>query len=133
MKRFLRYVAVTLPTFLLDLGLLVLLTQVFSVNYVLATGIAFIVATTANYFLSRRFVFMGSHRSFSLGYVYFLTIALVGLFTVTSSIWVLVGLLHFNYILSRLLIAFVEGMWNYLMNLYLNFKVSGKPVSEVNA
>lgn len=124
--RLLKYIAVTLPTFLFDLGLLALLVQSFHVQYVFAAGIAFIVATTANYLLSRHFVFLRSERSMALGYLYFLAIAGTGLLMVTVSIWVLVHILLFNYLVSRVLIALVEGTWNYLMNLYFNFRVAGR-------
>ncbi len=123
MLRFLKFTAVTVPMFLLDLLILVLLTKYAHMHYVLAAGIAFTIATTLNYILSRHFVFTETTRSISLGYIYFLGIAGAGLLTVTTSMWVLVGLLHFNYIASRLLIAAVEGMWNYLMNFYFNFQV----------
>ncbi|MDB5195328.1 MAG: GtrA family protein [Parcubacteria group bacterium] len=126
MARLLKYIAVTLPTFLFDLGLLTLLVQIFHVQYVLAAGFAFIVATTTNYVLSRHFVFIGSERSLGLGYVYFLIIAGVGLLMVTVSIWILVQVFLLNYLVSRILIALVEGSWNYLMNLYLNFRVAGR-------
>ena len=131
MPRFFKYAAVTLPTFLFDLGILVTLTQVFHVQYVLAAGTAFVIATSLNYVLSRRFVFLGTHRSLSLGYVYFFMIAGAGLLTVTTGMYVFVGLLHFNYIVSRVGIALVEGVWNYLMNLYVNFRVAGKTQSSL--
>ena len=126
MTRFIKYVAVTVPAFLFDLGLLVLFVQVLQVQYVLAAGSAFVIATTANYLFSRHFVFAGSSRSTSLGYAYFLIIAGMGLLMVTVSLWVLVGLMHFNYLVARIGIALVEGMWNYLMNLYFNFRIAGK-------
>jgi putative flippase GtrA len=40
--------------------------------------------------------------------------------------YVFVDMLGFDYIFSRVIIAGVVGMWNYLMNLYFNFRVAGK-------
>jgi hypothetical protein len=39
---------------------------------------------------------------------------------------VAVDLLGLHYLVSRILIAGVVGVWNYLLNLYVNFKVAGK-------
>ena len=123
MKRFLKYAAVTLPTFSFDLALLFVLVHFLSFHYLPAAIIAFVAATTANYILSRRFVFVGTNRPVASGYIYFLSIATLGVGLVASSMWVLVGLLHLNYIASRICVALAEGTWNYLMNLRFNFRL----------
>lgn len=40
--------------------------------------------------------------------------------------YVFVDVMQFNYIVSRVGVAAVVGIWNYLMNLYFNFRVAGK-------
>ena len=53
-------------------------------------------------------------------------IALAGLLAVTGLMVVFVEILHMHYLPSRIIIAGMVGMWNYFMNLYVNFKVAGK-------
>ena len=77
-------------------------------------------------FLSRRFVFKGTLRSVHEGYGVFILIALAGMGAVTGLMVVFIEVLHMNYLPSRIIIAAMVGMWNYLMNLYVNFKVAGK-------
>jgi putative flippase GtrA len=124
--RFLKYASVGGSTFLFDLFLLYLLIDYFNIYYVLATAMAFGVAVSINYFLSRRFVFKGSLRSVHEGYGIFISIALVGLCTVTGLMVLFVEVFHMHYLPARVITASIVGLWNYLMNLYVNFKVAGK-------
>ena len=126
MIRFLKYSSVGVSTFLFDLFLLYFFIDFLKIYYVYATATAFGIAVSINYVLSRRFVFHGTLRSAHAGYVIFILIALVGLGSVTGLMVFFVEVLHMNYFPSRIIIAGMVGMWNYLMNLYVNFKVAGK-------
>jgi putative flippase GtrA len=126
LKRFVTYSFVGASTFALDLLLLFILTDVAKVNYIAAAGGAFVVAISLNYFLSRTYVFKGSERTVQSGYVNFLGIAFVGLLLVMGGMYVLVSVLGFNYLVSRIGIAGLTGFWNYLINLFVNFDVAGK-------
>lgn len=124
-QRFLRYAFVGLVTFGLDLALLFVLIDFFLVSPVIAAGIAFLIAVTLNYVVSRRYVFSKTQRGIKTGYGNFLIIVLVGLGFVMGGMYLLVSVLGFNYFIARLLVASCTGIWNYLMNLYVNFKVAG--------
>ncbi len=124
--RFLKYVTVGGTTFLLDLLLLYLLIDYFEIYYVGATALAFSIAVSINYFVSRRFVFTGTLRSVHAGYGIFILIAGAGMVAVTGLMVVLVELFHLPYLPARVIVASIVGLWNYGMNLYVNFKVAGK-------
>lgn len=126
LNRFFKYALVGGSTFLFDLLLLSIFTVNFHWNPVWSAGIAFLIAVSINYLISRRFVFKGTLRSIHAGYGGFLLIAGCGLVIVTSGMYLMVNVLSWNYLLSRVLIAFVTGIWNYLLNLYVNFRVAGK-------
>jgi len=126
LTRFLKYASIGVSTFLFDLGLLYVFIEFFHINYLIAAGAAFVIAVSINFLFSRHFVFQGSHRSMEAGYVIFLTIAGTGLLFVVGLMHVAVGLLGFPILISRVGVAGVVGMWNYLMNLFVNFKVAGK-------
>lgn len=112
----------------LDLVLLFLFTDALGWPPVLSAAVAFIIAVSLNYILSRYFVFKGTTRGFTAGHVGFLIIALSRLGIVTGMMHVLVNILAWNYLLSRIFIALFTGIWNYLLNLYFNFKVAGSDV-----
>ena len=123
LSRFLRYTLIGVSTFVLDLLLLFMLTEVFGIYSILASGIAYILAISLNYYLSRTYVFVGSMRGITSGYVYFMLIALLGLLIVMGGMYALVSLFHFNYLFARVCIAGIAGFWNFMMNLYVNFKI----------
>lgn len=125
-RRFLKYSVVGVSTFIFDLLLLFVLTDYLGINYVVAAGGAFVVAVSINYVVSRKYVFRGTERGVHSGYGYFLAIALIGLLFVMGSMYILVEVLTLHYLFSRVCIAGITGMFNYLTNLYLNFKVVGK-------
>lgn len=112
-------------TFLFDLALLFLFIDVLHIYYLLAAGTAFIIATSINYIISRHHIFPGSARPAHHAYLFFLLIGGVGLLLITTLMYLCVDILQLHYLVSRVLIAGVVGWWNYLMNLYVNFKVAG--------
>ncbi|WP_320008595.1 GtrA family protein [Maridesulfovibrio sp.] len=126
--RFLRYSCVGGSTFLFDLSLLYLFTDGFKWSPIVAAGTAFFIAVSINYSISRQLVFKGTAREFKQGYIGFLLIAGTGLVIVTGGMFIMVNIFKWQYIISRILVSFVTGIWNYLLNLYVNFKVAGKPL-----
>jgi putative flippase GtrA len=121
-RRLLRYSLFSSATFALDLLLLFLLTELGGLNYLLSASIAFLVAITGNYMLSRRFVFFGTTRGIWTGYAYFLLIALVGLGIITAGLYFMVEKLGIHYLTARIAIALLAGMWNFSMNVLVNFR-----------
>ncbi|MFW5498219.1 MAG: GtrA family protein [Maridesulfovibrio sp.] len=126
--RFLRYTCVGGGTFLFDLALLYILTDGFNWPPAFAAGLAFLIAVSVNYLISRRLVFKGTAREFRQGYFGFLLIAGTGLIIVTGGMFLMVDILHGQYFICRILISLITGLWNYILNLYVNFRVAGKPL-----
>lgn len=124
-RRFFRYASVGVTTLGFDLVLLYLATEFAGVPYYIMTPVAFLLAVSLNYFLSRAHVFRGTSRKAHNGYAYFILIALAGAAVTTGGVALLVQYLGLYYILARLLVAGLVGIGNYLMNLHFNFKVAG--------
>lgn len=124
-KRFLKYAIVGGSTFAFDLALLWIMTEVFLIPYLVSTALAFIVAVSINYFVSRKYVFKGTSRKIHHGYMYFILIAGGGALAVTGAVALLVTTLALHYLVARVLVACIVGIGNYLFNLHFNFKVVG--------
>ncbi|KND47501.1 MAG: hypothetical protein AB199_03665 [Parcubacteria bacterium C7867-004] len=125
LRRFLRYAVVGVSTLAFDLVLLYLITEYAGVPYYIATPLAFLVAVSINYLISRRHVFHGTERTVHHGYAYFISIALAGAFVTTMGVAFFVQALGFYYLFARVLIAGLVGIANYLLNLHFNFRVVG--------
>ena len=124
--RFCKYSSIGVSAFLLDLLLFYILINFFSVNYLVATGIAFLLAISINYHFSKRFVFKGTKQKKIRGYSNFLLIAGIGLLFLELLMILFVEVLGLDQITSRVIAGGIVGVWNYLMNLFVNFKVAGK-------
>jgi len=122
--RFFRNAAISLPTFLIDLGLLYTLVRRAHLHYLAATIVAFLVANGLGYFLARWLVFEGTTRGVRAGLVYFLAIAGLSAAAVTALMWVSVSVLHIEVIVSRIIAGTVVGVGGYLLNLMLTFRVA---------
>ncbi len=125
LTRFFRYTLVGGTTFGADLLLLFLVTEYLGVPYYIATPGAFLLAVSANYLISRHFVFRGTTRTHTVGYSVFIGAALLGALVTTAGVALLVSYAHLYYLVARVLVAVCVGMGNYLFNLFLNFKVVG--------
>ena len=121
--RFIRYTVVGFTTFLIDLFLIYFLTEILHINYLISVGLAFIVAVTLNYHYSRKYVFCETTRELYQGYFNFLVIAILGLILIILLMAILVEVFSINYIVARVLVACLVGIYNYLTNLLLNFKI----------
>lgn len=124
--RFLKYTVVGVGTFLLDLGMLYVATSIIGIPYYLATPCSFLIAVSINYAISRRFVFSDTKRSLTRGYTYFIAIALLGASVTTFGVTTFVTYFGLYYLHARIAMSFVVGIMNYLLNLFLNFRVAGR-------
>ena len=125
LARFMRYTAVGVSTFLLDLAMLYGAVHFVGIPYYIATPISFLLAVSCNYAISRSFVFRETKRSWGTGYAYFIFVALAGAAATTALVSALVVSFDLFYLYARVLVAGIVGITNYLINLHLNFKVVG--------
>lgn len=126
LHRFGKYTVGGLSTFAFDMALLWYLTDVIGINYVVSAGLAFVIAVAINYWFSRSYVFHGTLRSVHAGYVGFNLIAGSGFLAVVILMPVLVEVWGWEYLWARTVIAGLVGLWNYFLNLYVNFQMAGK-------
>jgi putative flippase GtrA len=124
-KRFVKYSSIGFGTFILDLALLWFMVEILKLNYLIATGIAFFIAVSINYLISRKVVFNLTKTSFLTAYVRFLSVAGLGVLLTVSGVALLSAALGVHYLLARVLTAGGVGIFNYTINLYYNFKVAG--------
>ena len=111
---FFRFCIVGGLTFLVDYGLLFLLTSVLDVHYLWSSAWAFIVAVIVNYYLCVFFVFHQAARSFARQVV-FVGSSLAGLGINQVCMWLLVDKQALHYMLAKVVATGVVMIWNYIM------------------
>lgn len=101
--------------FVIDYGLLALLTEAFGVNYLVSATISFTVSVVFNYVASMRYVFahkqdMSRRREF----VIFIVLSVIGLGLNNACMWAGVELLGIHYLVTKIVATFVVMVWNFI-------------------
>ena len=109
-------------TFLLGLAALWLLVEYGHVDKFFATGLTFLMATSAHYALARTWVYRGTERRVVPGYGYFLINAMIGLVVTLTLFALLTWLTPIHYLAARVLVSVAAGLTMFLLNAVLNFR-----------
>jgi len=112
--QFFRYGFVGGTAFIVDFGLLYVLTAYAGLYYLLSATISFLVGLVVNYILSIFWVF--SRRSFSsrwLEFWIFAAVGVVGLGLNDLFMWLLTGMAGYYYLYSKVISTFLVFLWNF--------------------
>ena len=113
-----RYAFVGGTAFVVDFGLLALLTEWCGLNYQLSACISFIAGLTVNYLMSIRWVFNQSStlpRSQKIAdFVSFAIVGIIGLGLNALIMWLFTDILTLHYLLSKIISTVVVFFWNFI-------------------
>lgn len=120
--QFFRYTFVGGFAFIVDFGLLILLTEYFHIYYLLSAGIAFVFGLVVNYYLSINWVFdKRIVRNRFVEFLIFTMIGLIGLGLNELFLWLLTDKFLIHYILSKGITTFIVYFWNFFARKFLLF------------
>ena len=117
-EQIMKFGVVGVIAFIIDYGLLMLLSQVFGVDPLLSAAISFTVSVVFNYLASMRFVF--THKegmSKTREFVIFVILSVIGLGINEVCIWAGLQLLGSDALMvtvSKLFATFVVMIWNFV-------------------
>lgn len=123
-KRILKYATTSGIAFSLDLFLLYLFVEFLGFYYLLAAGIAFTMAHSTNYIMQRKWGFKETKTNLLKAYTYFFCFGILGIFMTLFLLALLVENFGINYILGRIIIAFSIGLFNFIFNYTITFKMT---------
>lgn len=99
----------------LDFSSLFFLTEVIKIHYLISAAIAFTLGLLTNYSLSIIWVFpQRTLNNKRIEFLIFSIIGLVGLGLNEGIIWFFTEMIHFHYLLSKILSTVVVFSWNFL-------------------
>lgn len=113
-KQFMKFGVVGIIAFIIDYSLMIILTEVFLVDYLISTVVSFIASVVFNYFASMRYVF--SHvegMSRRKEFIVFAVLSLIGLLLNTALMWAGVELLHVDYRITKIFATFIVTFYNF--------------------
>ena len=110
-----RFVLVGGACFVLDYGLLYVLTEYVGLYYLLSAGISFSVSVFVNYWPCLACVFRGADAQTRRAKMLFFGSSIAGLGLNQLLMWLLVDCAHIYYMIAKLIAAGIVMVWNYVL------------------
>lgn len=110
-----RYVFVGGFAFIVDYGLLYILTEFGHIHYIISATISFISGLIVNYIISTKWIFTKSKISnTSIEFLMYSVIGVIGLVFNDFLIYLFTEWLHIHYMISKLVTAAIVMGWNFI-------------------
>ena len=101
--------------FLIDYGVLFVLTEFFGVHYLLSGTISFTLSVIYNYVLSVKWVFdTKNSRKKSEEFIIFIVLSVIGLGINQLIMWIAVDKLQIYYMVSKIFATFIVMVYNFI-------------------
>ena len=118
-----RYTLVGGLSFVIDYGLLYILTSYWGIYYILSATISFIAGLVINYLISTRWVFNESKlKNRTAEFIIYGLIGVVGLVINNALLYLFTDYLHIYYMVSKLITATIVMIWNFVGRKVILFK-----------
>jgi putative flippase GtrA len=117
-----RNTVVSCFAFAFDLALLWALVRWGGMGKIAAAAWGFVAANTLHYALGRTWIFRGTERGVTAGYVYFLINATIGLIVTLALYAAFLRYTPINYIVARIIVSVFAGLTVFVLNAMLNFR-----------
>jgi putative flippase GtrA len=118
-----RYTFVGGTAFIVDFGLLFVLTDFVNIHYLISAAISFLLGLATNYWLSIIWVFnkrILTNKSLEFGIFAF--IGIMGLGFNELFIWFFTEYVHFHYLLSKIVSTVFVFLWNFIVRKFILFR-----------
>lgn len=114
-KQFLQFGIVGVICFVIDYGLMIILTEYIGIDYLLSCALSFIISTTANYYLSKRYVFeFKRNKNMTIEFILFVLLSSVGLGLTETLMFTFVDKFGLYYMFSKIIVTGIVMFYNFL-------------------
>ena len=101
--------------FLIDYGVMIALTELCGINYLISSGISFVVSVIYNYILSVRWVFeVDENGDKRKEFVIFIVLSLIGIGLNQLLMWVFVSMIHIFYMVAKIIVTAIVMLYNFI-------------------
>lgn len=114
-KQIIKFGFVGGSAFLIDYGVLFVLTEFFGIYYLVSSTISFALSVIYNYILSVKWVFdVKGSRSKGQEFIVFLVLSIIGLGINQIVMWITVEKLHIYYMISKIGATAIVMVYNFV-------------------
>lgn len=114
-KQLITFIIIGVGATAIDFGILALLLTTLSSHYLMASGIAFSIATIFNYLASTKWVFKSKYTNKLKEFIIFLTLSIVGLLLTQLFLYISVELVGLTVLLSKLGVTGIVTIINFIL------------------
>ncbi len=101
--------------FIIDYGLMVILTELLHMNYLISATLSFTVSVIFNYLASMRYVFRHKEgMSRTREFIIFVVLSVIGLGINDLIMWLGTGIGGVSYLITKLVATFIVMVWNFV-------------------
>lgn len=102
--------------FIIDYGILFLLSDVFNINYLISSIISFSVSVIFNYILSTQWIFLSSKNASKKTFEFFIfiTLSIVGLLVNSFIMWFFVEIINIHYLITKVIATLIVMIYNFI-------------------
>ena len=101
--------------FLIDYSIMIALTEFFGINYLISSGISFVVSVIYNYILSVHWVFdVDKDGDKKKEFIVFILLSVIGLGLNQWLLWVFVSRVHVFYMLAKIFVTAIVMIYNFV-------------------
>ncbi|MBQ9690596.1 MAG: GtrA family protein [Eggerthellaceae bacterium] len=113
-EQFLKFAAVGITAFFIDIGLLIFLTEVNGFDYLVSATISFTVSTIFNYVFSMRYVYVHKDNlTLQREMRIFFALSVVALLLNNALMFASVEILRADYRISKIFVTFLVSIYNF--------------------
>lgn len=115
-----RFGAVGAIAFIIDYSILYILTDIFSIYYLISAAFAFIISTIFNYIFSMIWVFKVRKNINKKSELFmFILLSVIGLIINQIIMFILVEIISFYYMYAKIIATLIVMVWNFITRKYL--------------
>lgn len=102
-------------SFIVDAGILYLLTRFLNIYYLLSSLLSFVIALIFNYILSMKYVFINKKEiGRSKEFIIFVVLSVIGLLINELIMWIGVDFAKIHYMLTKIIATAIVMIWNFV-------------------
>ena len=114
LKQIFRFGIVGIIAFIIDYTLLYIFTDILGINYLISSGLSFIISVIFNYVASIKYVFNTGHRQGLKDVIIFILLSTIGLGINEIIMFIGVNYLHVHYMIVKIGATAIVMVYNFI-------------------